>query len=120
MPDIVKSPAAEADLIAHFVYLYDEAGEAVANRFLNKAERSFATIAAHPQIGRALTLRSPALTGMRKWAVEAFDNYLIFYTLRPPTVAIVRVLHRAQDWWKLLGLIDQGPATRVAGVSGDS
>ena len=78
MRGIDKSTLAESDLLEHFIYLYDEAGEAVANRFLDNAEKSFVTLTAHSQIGSALTLRSPALAGMRKWAVEGFANYLIF------------------------------------------
>ena len=105
MRGIDKSTLAESDLLEHFIYLYDEAGEAVANRFLDNAEKSFVTLTTHPQIGRALTLRSPALAGMRKWAVEGFANYLIFYLPKPSGVAIVRVLHHSQDWWQLLGLV---------------
>ncbi|HEX6005515.1 MAG TPA: type II toxin-antitoxin system RelE/ParE family toxin [Burkholderiales bacterium] len=36
--------------------------------------------------------------------VKNFDNHLIFYTVRPDGVSIVRVLHAARDWWSLLGL----------------
>jgi toxin ParE1/3/4 len=68
---------ARADLLAHYIYLYEEAGEAVANRFLDSAEKSFAILVEHPHIGVAITLRAPELAGMRKWAVDGFPNYLI-------------------------------------------
>ena len=29
----------------------------------------------------------------------------IFYRLRPTGVSVVRILHAAQDWWGLLGII---------------
>jgi toxin ParE1/3/4 len=56
-------------------------------------------------MGAPLTLRHPDLAGMRKWRVKDFDNFLIFYQPRPDGVSIVRVLHSAQDWWHLLGLM---------------
>jgi toxin ParE1/3/4 len=106
MPSIDKSAAARADLVGHFVYLAEEAGEAVADRFLSRAEESFSLLAGQPLIGSPLTLRSPALSGMRKWRVKDFDRFLIFYMPRPDGVLIVRVLLNAQDWWGLLGLDD--------------
>ncbi len=48
----------------------------------------------------------PELAGMRKWRINDFDNYLIFYLPRPDGVSIVRVLYSAQDWWSLLGIED--------------
>lgn len=55
-------------------------------------------------MGAPLTLRHPNLTGMRKRRVIDFDNFLIFYFPRPDGVSIVRILHSAQNWGKLLGL----------------
>jgi len=51
-----------------------------------------------------LTFRSSDLAGLRKWRVNEFDNYLVFYKPRPDGVSIVRVLHAARDWWSLLGI----------------
>ncbi|TRZ67284.1 MAG: type II toxin-antitoxin system RelE/ParE family toxin [Rhodocyclaceae bacterium] len=55
-------------------------------------------------IGSPMTLRNPELAGMRKWRINDFDNYLIFYLPRSDSVSIVRVLHAARDWWHLLGI----------------
>lgn len=107
MPGIDISAAAKADLVDHFVYLAEEASEAVADRFLERAQESFALLSAQPMVGAPLSLRSPALAGMRKWRVKDFDRFLIFYMPRPNGgVLIVRVLLNSQDWWKLLGLAD--------------
>jgi plasmid stabilization system protein ParE len=51
-------------------------------------------------------LRDPALAEIRKWAIEDFVNYLIFYMPTPAGVGIVRVLHRSRDWRQLLGLVE--------------
>jgi len=41
------------------------------------------------------TLKLPDLANIRKWRVKDFDNYLVFYELRPDGVSIVRVLRAA-------------------------
>ncbi len=104
MGTVYRRPAARRDLIAHTACLIENAGEAVADRFLSHAEASFDDLAGQPMMGAKLTTRHPALTGMRKWRVKEFDNYLVFYLPRPDGVSIVRVLHAAQDWWSLLGI----------------
>ena len=92
------------DLVEHFVYLADNAGIDTAERFLLSAEKSFNDLCQHPQMGAPLTLRSAKLTGLRRWPVSGFENILIFYLPRRAGVSIVRVLHAAQDWWRLLGI----------------
>lgn len=56
-------------------------------------------------MGTALPLRDPRLAGLRKWRINGFEKFLIFYLPRPGGVSIVRVLHAAQDWWNLLGIL---------------
>lgn len=104
MPNIYQRAAARRDLVEHFVYLAENAGMNLAERFLTNAAISFNTLADQPLIGSPLTLRHPALAGLRKWPVKDFDNYLIFYLPRSDGVSIVRVLHGARDWWQLLGI----------------
>lgn len=100
---VFRRPAARRDLIAHFVYLAENAGDAVAERFLRQAEASFNDLASQPMIGAPLKLQHAALIGIRKWRVKDFGNYLIFYQPHTDGVSIVRVVHGAQDWWRLLG-----------------
>jgi len=103
MPPVTKRAAARHDLVEHFLYLAENAGLAVAERFLSRAEASFADLARQPMLGAPVTLKHPDLAGMRKWQVRDFDNHLVFYEPRPGGVCIVRVLHAASDWWSLLG-----------------
>lgn len=86
------------------MYLAENASIDVADRFLANAEASFNVLSQQPLMGTPLTLRNPSLTGVRKWRVMDFNNFLIFYLPRPDGVSIVRVLHSTRDWWKLLGL----------------
>jgi len=48
-------------------------------RFLQAAEGTFMELAAMLGMGRAEDFDTPRLTGMRRWRVRGFDNYLIFY-----------------------------------------
>jgi toxin ParE1/3/4 len=102
MSVVMTKATAKRDLIEYFVYLAENASVDIADRFLVNAEASFRALSQQPLMGSPLTLRHPDLTGMRKWRVIDFDNFLIFYVPRPDGVSIVRILHSAQDWWTLL------------------
>ncbi len=104
MAAVYRRPAARRDLIAHYAYLTENAGDSTADRFLNNAEVSFDDLAKQPTMGAPLMLRRSELAGMRKWRVRGFDNHLIFYMLHREDISIVRVLHPAQDWWAPLGM----------------
>ena len=89
-----------------FVYLADNAGLDTAERFLSSCETTFNDLANQPMIGSPLSVRNPALTGIRKWRIKGFENHLIFYLPRPDGVSIVRVLYATRDWWGLLSIDD--------------
>ena len=57
-----------------------------------------------PEIGSPLVVNDPELSGIRKWPVKDFENFLIFYMPHNHGVTIVRVLYARQDWWGLLGI----------------
>jgi toxin ParE1/3/4 len=101
---IHQREAARRDLVDHLFYLAENAGLPTAERFLSNAESSFSDLAQQPLVGSPLKLQHPALSGLRKWRIMDFDNYFIFYEVRPGAVSIVRVLHAASDWWGLLGI----------------
>ena len=105
METVYKRASAKRDLVDDFVYLAEHSGIKTAERFLSSAEESFIDLARHPGMGTALSLRDPKLTGLRKWRVKGFESFLIFYMSRHGGVSIVRVLHAAQDWWGLLGIL---------------
>jgi len=96
-PLVRKRPAAQRDLLEHFVALGERAGEVTALRFLQAAEDTFAELAAMPGMGRAEDFANPRLTGMRRWRVRGFDNYLIFYQPLPQGIEVVRVVYATRD-----------------------
>ena len=82
MPRVFKRAAARRALVEHYVYLAENAGEEIADRFLACAEASFTALSEHPEMGAALTLRRPELAELRKWRIREFENFLIFYVPR--------------------------------------
>ena len=98
MPKITKRPAAVRDLVDRYIYFFEHASELVAERCLDSAEVSFIELASSPLIGSLVSIREPALRGLRKWNVKGFHTILIFYLPQADGVSIIRVLHAAQDW----------------------
>ena len=105
MAQVHKRATAKRDLVHHYVYLAENANIETAERFLLQADASFGELARRPEMGAPLTVSEPKLAGMRKWPVKDFEKFLIFYLPHSRGVSIVRVLHGAQDWWRLLGII---------------
>jgi toxin ParE1/3/4 len=66
MRRVYKRPGARRDLIEHYVYLAENAGEETAERFLTQVEQTFADLAENREIGVSLTLLNPQLAGLRK------------------------------------------------------
>jgi toxin ParE1/3/4 len=100
MATVHKRASAKRDLVEDYVYLAEHAGIETAERFLSSVDKSFEDLARHPGMGTALSVHDPKLTGLRKWRVDGFEKLP-----RPGGVSIVRVLHAAQDWWGLLGIL---------------
>jgi len=104
MSRVFRRPTAWGDLVEHYVYLAENAGTIIADRFQVDAEASIADLAAHPAMGAPMTLRLPELVGLRIWRVKDFEHFLILYLPRRDGATIVRILHASQDWWRVLGV----------------
>src|ERR1035438_7152628 len=112
MSRVFKRAAARRDLVAHYVYLAENAGGATADRFLMNAEASLIDLMEHPDMGAPVAVRAAALDGLRKWRGGDFEPCLIFYWGRRDGVSVVRVLHANQDWWHVLGVIQSSPTSK--------
>ena len=100
MNQVTRRPSAIRDLVEQALYLEEQAGLEVAERFLEAAEDAFTDLAHMPGMGRRRELPSPQFADVRQWAIRGFENYLVFY--RPITgsaggVEVLRVLHGARD-----------------------
>lgn len=105
MPAVYRRAAARRDLVERYLNLAENASVEIADRFLLRAQESFHALLEQPNIGSPLALKAPELAGIRKWHVREFESVLIFYLPHAEGISIVRVLHAAQDWWRLLGLV---------------
>jgi plasmid stabilization system protein ParE len=79
MPRVFKRAAARRDLVQHYVYLAENAGDAVADRFLACAETSFVELSEHPQMGAVLPLWAKATicrlnSGVYRVLLDAISN----------------------------------------------
>lgn len=98
---VLKLPQAERDLEECFVYIAEDS-LGIGIKFLDAFEKSVEQLAEFPFMGKVLELKNNELREMRVWHVTGFNVYLIFYTPRPQTIEIVRVLHAARDIGNLL------------------
>lgn len=96
MPRIVRTAAALADLGDIAEYIARDSCDA-AIRFLQSARTTMERLAASPLIGGRVRLRHPQLQDVRKWPVEGFENYLVFYRPSSAGIEVIRVLHGARD-----------------------
>ena len=104
MATVYKRASAKRDLVEDFVYLAEHAGIETAERFLLSADESFSEIARHPGMGKGLKL-----TDLRKWRVNGFEKFLIFYLPRANGVCYMAIRIRPKS---LFGSGNQTKGTR--------
>jgi plasmid stabilization system protein ParE len=94
---LVVKPAARRDILAQFSYLLENAGEVVADRFIASVERSFGRLAEYPHSGSPRNFANPALTGLRVWPIDGFEDIRAYYLTAGGQLAVLRVLHGKRD-----------------------
>jgi toxin ParE1/3/4 len=98
MTDLVtQRPRARLDLLEQFVYLAENAGVEVAERYFTAVDETCARLVAQPHSGTSYDSGMENLAGLRRVLVKDFDNYLLFYMPRAGGIEIIRVLHGARD-----------------------
>ena len=93
---VYRTPQTRIDLW-HIARHIAQDNRQAAIRFLNAAEATFKQLAKSPELGSLGEFQSPVLQGVRRWRVNRFTNYLIFYRQRPEGIEVIRVLHGARD-----------------------
>lgn len=96
MRRIVISPKADLDLDDQFLVIAQDNIEA-AQRFLTAAQDAFTLLVRMPQLGVPVPFKN-----IRLWPITRFRNHLIFYRQIQGGIEIVRVLHGARDWSRVL------------------
>jgi toxin ParE1/3/4 len=87
------APQARADLDAIWLYLAQESGnQELATRVVNLVTDKFALFVKFPHIGKSM--ESELRPNIRTFPVS---NYLIFYSVKPEEIRILRILHNSRD-----------------------
>jgi toxin ParE1/3/4 len=98
----IVTAQARRDLNEQVRWFRQQADRDIARKFALNANQTFQNLAVQPALGPEIDSENPNLVAVRKWRVDGFPKLLIFYTVKGRRVAIIRVLHTAQDWWSLL------------------
>jgi toxin ParE1/3/4 len=102
MKEVSRLGAARQDLVQAYRYYAREAGIRVAERFIAQSEATFARLASMPGLGTPYECDHPALALLRFLPIAGFRKYLIFYRQVDDGIEIVRVLHGARDFQRIL------------------
>ncbi|HZL28411.1 MAG TPA: type II toxin-antitoxin system RelE/ParE family toxin [Acidobacteriaceae bacterium] len=98
MKTVRLRPPARADIHNILDYLEQETGSnKIRRRFLVAFESTCRLLSTHPELGRCEDPAPAEMAEVRRFPVEHFDKYLVFYTLSRSTLHIVRVLHGSRD-----------------------
>ena len=86
------------DFDLQYRWYLEQAGEAVAERYLQALLSTLRLLAAQPGLGRLRKFRHPALRGMRSFRLASpFEVHLIFYRHHGDELFAERLMHGARD-----------------------
>lgn len=102
MLKVGRTPQAVVDVIELAEYIARDSKLACL-RFIEATEATFAQLARHPGLGTIGEFDSPDLVGVRRWRIQGFRRYLVFYRETPESIEIVRVIHGSRDIESLFG-----------------
>ena len=100
MANVLLSPSAEQDLREIRAYIAQESGdEAIATRQILRITANLRLLREQPQMGSPLTSIIGMVTDYRYLAC---GSYYAFYKHSKDTVYIIRILHCARDFMRIL------------------
>lgn len=95
LPVVLREVAAR-DVDEVLTHYEDEAGAAIARRFIDALERALVHVGRHPATGSPRYATELGLPGLRSWPVDGFP-YLVFYVQRQGSIDVWRLLHAQRD-----------------------
>lgn len=98
---VFKRPQVERDIEEAFVFIGEDDFDTGLD-FLHAVEQSLEMIGQNPFIGSEREFISPALQGVRMWRVKTYEKYLIFYRVHSDRVEVLRLIHSARDYTRVL------------------
>jgi toxin ParE1/3/4 len=100
------------DFDLQYRWYLEQAGEAVAERYLAAVLATLRLLAAQPGLGRRLKFRHPTLRDIRSFRLAApFGVHLIFYRYSSAELFAERLMHGARDLPRRLAEPPGSPAT---------
>lgn len=90
MARVTRRPQAETDILDIWAYIAADS-IAEADRWIDRLDRSLATWATQPKMGRE---REELAVGVRSLP---FGRYVVFFVTMEDGIDVVRVLHSSQD-----------------------
>jgi toxin ParE1/3/4 len=96
-PVVTQRPRARLDLLEQFVYFGERSGVELAELYFAAVDATCLRLVDHPKSGVLYDSGITRLKGLRRFPVEGFENYLVFYLPRQGGIDVVRVLHGARD-----------------------
>ena len=86
------------DFDLQYRWYLEQAGEAVAERYLQALLSTLRLVRMHPDLGRQRNFRHPALRSMRSFRLASpFEVHLIFYRHDAGQLFAERLMHGARD-----------------------
>ncbi len=73
-----------------------------ARRFLAAARKTYANLAALPELGALWRAENPRFQGLRHFPIPRYPNYVVFYRPLSDGVEILHILHGARDIQSIL------------------
>jgi len=93
-----RSDEFNRDFDLQYRWYLEQAGEAVAERYLSAVLATLRLLATQPGLGRRRKFRHPTLRGIRSFRLVApFGVHLIFYRLDSAELSAERLMHGARD-----------------------
>ena len=99
--------SAEEDILRQVEWYAQRGLPHIARRFHGAVLDAIDALLAMPEAGPPKAISSnPRLAGLRTWPVKAFDEFRIYYLVRPELLTVVRVLHSKRDIGSILDTQD--------------
>ena len=93
---ILITPKASKDIDDTFRYI-SQSNPETALRFFDSTRQSRAKLAKTPGKGSLYVTDNSSLEGLRKWAIDGFKKYLIFYLYDDDLLTVIRIIYAARD-----------------------
>lgn len=95
-------PLALQDISEIAEYLYVQSGSELADRFVSAIEGDLHRLCQLPDIGSPCHFQRTEVQNLRRWAVNGFERWLVFYLPKNTAIEIIRVLHGARNISEIL------------------